>query len=118
MATLVAHRPRALRAGGGLAPQAHRAQGGGDPLPSLGARDPGEDHGKGHVLCRVEAGNQMEALEDESDLVAPNRGQLLFRERSHIFAAQAIDTPVGRSRHPRTFSSVDLPDPEGPTTAT
>ena len=34
----------------------------------------------------------MEALEDESDLVAPDRGELLFREGSDILAVEAVDT--------------------------
>ena len=71
-----------------------------------------------HVLERGGAIEQVEALEDESDVVAAQQRALLPRQRADVHAAKAIDAAGRRSRQPRMFMAVDLPDPLGPMTAT
>ncbi len=73
------------------------------------------------VLDRGEKGDEMELLEDESDFFRAHTIQFSGRESSSADESPATLTPssqispeLGRSRQPIRFTSVDLPDPDGP----
>ena len=55
----------------------------------------GDNRGQGHVLLGGERGEQVEELEDEADVVAPQRGQLLVVQPL-VVAAGDGDRPGGR----------------------
>ena len=58
----------------------------------------------------------MEGLEDESDPAAAQRGALQVAERLVVSTPSSQYAPeVGRSSSPSVLSSVDFPEPDGPT---
>ena len=62
---------------------------------------------------------QVVELEDEAHLVPPEPRQLRAPDRAkRSWPRKSTRPAVGRSSAPRTCSSVDLPTPEAPTTAT
>ena len=65
----------------------------------------------------VSVGHQEELLEDEADPARPNAGQRRVGSPSTTRPATRTLPAVGRSSVPAMASSVDLPDPDGPTTA-
>ena len=72
-----------------------------------------------HVLERRERGDQLKALEDEPNFLAPQLRALVLVHRRQVGAVE--DAPVraiGVSRPARRPSSVVLPLPDGPTMAT
>ena len=67
------------------------------------------------VLHRAGARQEIEALEDEADLlVADRRERVLVERRRRARRRAGTSREVGVSRQPRTFISVDLPEPEVP----
>src|SRR5215207_489396 len=77
------------------------------------------DHGRqGHVLLGGQRGEQVEELEDEPDVVAPELGELLVLQTFEWTPPTAIAPEVGDSSAPTIWSSVLLPDPDGPMIAT
>ena len=72
----------------------------------------------GHVLKRRHGGNQMKGLEDDADMVAAEARQRVFAHAREVGARDGHATDVGASRPAATISSEDLPDPDGPSSAT
>ena len=94
-----------------------------DPLQRLrgaapaarAGRSPRVDQRQLDVLQRGGARQQVEALEDEAERPAAHLGQRVGVERARPPRRPASSRPVeGRSRQPRMFISVDLPEPEAP----
>jgi hypothetical protein len=69
------------------------------------------------ILERGGAREQVEALEDEAEIFAPQQRALVAVERS-TWTPLNRKAGLGTSRQPRMFIVVDLPDPDGPITAT
>ena len=81
--------------------------------------DAGVDQRQLDVVQRGGARQQVEGLEDEADLAVADRGQLVVVHLGDDLAAQDVACPrMGVSRQPMMFMSVDLPEPDGPMTAT
>ena len=71
------------------------------------------------VVQRGHPVEQEELLEHEPDLARPQRRQRALAQRRGVAARRPRPSPpLGRSSVPITCSSVDLPEPDGPTTAT
>ena len=67
------------------------------------------------VLVDREVADQVEALEDEADLAVADARALGERQRLGRLAVQGSTCrAVGESSRPRSDSSVDLPQPDGP----
>ena len=124
-------RPRDERAGDGhalllAAGQLGRAVPSRSPRPTLldqlveplgSGLLPGELERQHDVLLRREHREQVEELEDEADVVAPQLRELGVVEAGDVDAGDRDLTLVGRSRPARMCISVDLPEPDGPMTA-
>ena len=67
-----------------------------------------------HVFERGEMRDQMELLEDEAHGLGAKAGQLGAASTGGVHAVDAHRALVAWSRQPRMFSSVVLPEPEGP----
>ena len=88
-------------------------------VAAAGRRSAGIDRRHLDIADRGEFAEQMIALEDEAEMLAPQRRQLVRVERADVAAGDRGSWPeVGRSRQPRMFISVDLPEPDAPTIAT
>ena len=88
-------------------------------LAPLAARDAAVDERQLHVLERGGARQQVEALEDEADEAVAHDGARVVRPRRRRRARRARSGRAsGRSRQPRMFISVLLPEPLVPTMAT
>ena len=62
---------------------------------------------------------QVVRLEDEAEVAAADLGQLVVVHLGDVLRRRGSSRPlVGRSRQPRRFSRVDLPEPDGPIRAT
>ena len=73
----------------------------------------------GHVLQHRPGREQVKLLEDESEGRRTDTGELVVGHPLDVHVPSTRTLPsVGRSRVPATASSVDLPEPEGPVTAT
>ena len=83
-----------------------------------GVADIGELERHGDVFERRHVGDQMEGLEDDADVAAAEFRDMVFAERVQRRAVDVDFAAVERSRPARTISSVDLPEPEGPTMPT
>ena len=70
------------------------------------------------VLDCVEMIQEMELLEDEAQPTTPYRRQRPVTQPGHRLTGDASRPAEGSSRVPSRCSSVDFPDPDGPTTAT
>ena len=71
------------------------------------------------VLEQRQRRQQVEELEDEADALAPDPGQLVVAKASPgPRTPGARSRTIGRSIAPHRCSSVDLPQPDGPTSAT
>ena len=90
----------------------------GGPLAAAGEACPGIQQPVGDVVQRAGVLGQEELLEHEADPGGPQRGQLPVGQGGHVEAGDPHRPAVGRSRVPIRCSSVDLPDPDGPTIAT
>ena len=67
------------------------------------------------VVERRGAREQVEALEDEAELLVSEVGELIARSGRRRACRRASTQPaVGVSRQPRMFMSVDLPEPDAP----
>ena len=60
---------------------------------------------------------QIEELEDEADVAAPELGQLRVAQRGDLGRVDPDLARVGRSSPASMCISVDLPEPDGPITA-
>ena len=69
------------------------------------------------VLLAREHRQQVEELEDEPDVLAPELRQLRVVETRDVGARDRDRALVGRSSPARMCMSVDLPEPDGPITA-
>jgi hypothetical protein len=88
---------------------------GGQPPPAHGAA--AVQQAERDVVHRVQVIEQEELLEHEPQPVPAHRGQLGVGQRGHL-APGDPDHAAGRfSSVPRTCSRVDLPEPDGPRTA-
>ncbi len=86
------------------------------PPPAVEARI---DHRQLDIAERVEPVEQIELLEHETDLVAAHGGERVGIEGGDHLAVEPVESRwSGRSRQPMTFMKVDLPEPDGPITAT
>jgi hypothetical protein len=85
---------------------------------ALGAARLAVDQRDLDVLERGRARQQVEALEDEADLAVADLGEAVARERRDIRAVEDERPRRGRSRQPAMFMNVDLPEPDGPRSAT
>ena len=92
----------------------------GDPLLELALVRvaTGDRERQGHVFDDVQQRDEVERLEDEPRPVAPQPRGLVVGQLAEILAFERDLPDVGRSRPPRTWSSVDLPEPDGPISAT
>ena len=63
--------------------------------PLAAAQTPGIEQRQFHVLQRARAREQIEALEDETDLSIPQAGALVARHVDHFFALQQITAAGG-----------------------
>ena len=88
------------------------------PPAALRAGDAGVEQAVRDVVHRGHAVGEVELLEHEPDPVRPQRRQCPVVEVVDVEAVDAGDAEVGRSSVPMMFSSVDLPEPLGPTMAT
>ena len=89
------------------------------PLAPLAPREPRVDERQLDVLEGARAGEQVEALEDEADGPVAHLRELAAAEARDLVAVERRSLPlVGRSRQPRMFMSVDLPEPDAPMMAT
>ncbi len=81
------------------------------------ARPAAQMQRQGNIFETRKRGQQVEELEDESDLVAAHTGQIIVVQRELSAAPSDLDFARrwARSRPPIRFSSVDFPEPEGPT---
>ena len=83
---------------GGLVPgalgQTHPLQGGLHPVGPLGGGHALVDEGQLHILPGVEGGDEVEALEDEADLLVADVGELPVRQLGDVHAVQVV-VPVG-----------------------
>ena len=99
--------------------QVHHLQGPPRPLQPLLLGHAGVDQRQLDVVQRGGARQQVEGLEDEADLAVADRGQLVVVHLARRPCRAGRRCPcVGVSRQPMRFMSVDLPEPEGPMTAT
>ena len=90
-----------------------------DPLLALARARALEQQRHLDVLVGGDLRQQVEALEDEADLAVADVGQLVDVELGDLLAVAAgTSRSDGVSRQPTMLSSVDLPEPEGPTMAT
>ena len=81
---------------------------------ALLAPDPGVDERQLDVLDGARAREQVEALKDEADGPVAHLGELAAAEARDLADRRGRSCRcVGRSRQPRTFMSVDLPEPDG-----
>ena len=115
-----AARPRAGPAGRRPFRRARRRRAAPSPAraaPSAGAR--ASAIGYSTFSSRREDGDQVERLEDEAEPVAPQVRALVLRKPRGVPSVDARATPEsGRSSSPSRFSSVVLPEPLGPWSAT
>jgi hypothetical protein len=71
------------------------------------------------ILGRVEIGQEMVELIDEAQRIAAHRGAAVGIEPGGFLAGlMRIDPSKPPSSRPTAWSRVDLPDPEGPSSAT
>ena len=81
--------------------------------------DAGIDRGHLDVLDGVEIGQQLVALEDEAEMLAAQFRQLVGRRACRCRGRRRRSCRrSARSRQPRMFISVDLPEPDAPMMAT
>ena len=73
---------------------------------------------QGDVLLQGEVGQDVEGLEDETQLVPPPAGQRRFVEPAKVFAIEHDIALIGPVEPAMRLSSVDLPTPDSPTMAT
>jgi hypothetical protein len=78
----------------------------------------GDDRRQGHVLLGGERGEQVEELEDEPDVVAPELGQLLVTQALVVEPGDRDGPRVADSSAPTMCTSVLFPEPDGPMIAT
>jgi hypothetical protein len=86
-------------------------------LPPFPRLDPGVQEGKLDVLQGAGARQEIEALEDEADAGVADLGQIVAAEAADVPALEPVGPAFGLSRQPRMLK-VDLPEPDGPMTAT
>ncbi len=77
----------------------------------------GEFQRQRHVLQRRHGGNEMKALEDDADIVAAQPRPGVVIEGPEVAAGHLDAAEVARSSPPATIIRLDLPAPDGPTTA-
>ena len=98
--------------------KAHLIQSGQTPLVALFGRDMAVQQRQLNILQSGGARQQIEILKDEPDTSIAN-GSECIGESSDTFSPASQYSPVdGVSRQPRRFMNVDLPEPDGPITAT
>ena len=115
-----ARRPRAAPGDARRAAQARRDRSSSAALPRASAARDAGDHLRQHdVLERREFRQQMMELIDEAELPS-GAARCAARRTCAPQSRPPISTspPSGRSSSPATCSSVDLPAPDGPTSAT
>ena len=78
----------------------------------------GELEGEADVLLGGQRGDQVEELEDEADVLAAEERELSAVKVEMSCSPKVIDPLVGASIPPSRFSSVVLPEPDGPRIAT
>ncbi len=78
----------------------------------------GEVDGEAHVLPGSQSRDQVEELEDEADLLPAEQRELLRLMVEMSSPSNTIEPLVGESMPPMRFSSVVLPEPDGPRMAT
>src|SRR5262249_14303179 len=83
-------------------------------LRSAGGTAVGVEQRQRDVLERAGAREEVEALEHEADALAADLRKLGLGPIGDVDALEQIAPPVGRSRQPRMFIRVDLPDPDAP----
>ncbi len=94
--------------------ESHRLQCVGGPLPPfLHLHTEGYEGGL-HVFLGGERGNQVEALKDESDVLAAYFGELRLGQFGHVRAVEFDTALGGGSRPPSIWRRVDFPPPVGP----
>jgi hypothetical protein len=76
------------------------------------------EQGKLDVLERRRPRQQVEALEDEPELLVPDPGEPVGFTLEISSPSSTYRPSVGRSMQPMMFISVVLPDPEAPMIAT
>ena len=67
-----------------------------------------------NVFEHVELGDQVVRLENESQFSGANQRKVAIGQLRNVLAIQKYCPCVGRSRHPKIFSRVDFPEPDGP----
>jgi hypothetical protein len=70
------------------------------------------------VALRGGAGDQVEALEDEPDLAVADERELSLVEAPDVDPVEQVAALGADVEAPDDVINVDLPDPEGPITAT
>jgi hypothetical protein len=83
-------------------------------LVDLFARPAAEMQRKSDVLEARQRREKIEELKDEADLVATDPREPIVGEAASASPSTRTRPAVGRSRPPTRFSSVDLPEPDGP----
>ena len=78
---------------------------------------PSSSSGRATFSAGGEAGQQVQVLENVTDTASPHAGSSR-RSRSPTPPSTTTSPLVGRSRPPARLSRVDLPEPDGPITAT
>ena len=88
------------------------------PLAQLRRADADRREAGLDVLERGQRRDQVELLEDEAERVQPQLGQLAVAETPRSRPSKKTLPALGRSSAPSSCSSVVLPDPLGPSSAT
>ena len=85
---------------------------------ALGCRKPRIDAGHLDVLLRGLARQQVVALEHEAERFAAQPRETVRVEALNVAPRKQVSAALGRSRQPKIFINVDLPEPDWPTIAT
>ena len=96
--------------------EADRREGLGCPGARLVVRDAAEREAELDVLTRGEEAGEPRRLADDSDVFAPKRARAARSSDDTTVSARRTSPSSGTSMPVRRARSVDLPEPDGPTT--
>ena len=94
--------------------EAHLGQGGLHPLPALGGGKVVVEQGHLHIFEGGELRQQVELLEDEADLLAPDLTELVLGAVVHVLPVQQVVAAVGHVQAADDVHQGGLPAARGP----
>src|SRR3546814_99514 len=89
-----------------------------DPALALGAVHAAVAQRHVAVVEQVQVRDQVEALEDEADLVVAQLAARIVGHAADVLPVEQVGAPVNVSSRPAILRKVVLPEPDGPVTAT